>query len=482
MKLIQKRYVKGLVVAAALVAPLQYSAINVQADTKVVEQVAQSIPDGTYNIELKIYKDKTNEESIAELYFTGPQTLTVKDGKRYVTTTITNASYFQYLKTEDIRDPDMSHDAKVISVDEEEDTKVVQFEVGRLSKKLNMDLYILIPGMNYEGLHEVQFKVKMLDPGYENVEQDEVFEVTGPDVVHDPVLKSYINQELARETLDAPISAQDLLRVKYLEVYEGYQIKDYSALEKMENLESLFINSPKKIDNMGIKDLTPLSKLQKLRVLSIENHQITDLKPIANVSSLKMLHLRGNDVVDVSPLSGMNNLKNLNISKNKIEDIKPVFKLLGLEKLNVNSNSISHIDGIEQLKQLDEIEMGWNNISNISSLQGLMKLSKINVSGNKISDIRPLGAVQPKTKMLMAHDQRIDLNKAVVGEETEIPIYYHNGKVPTIEMKSEDGTYENGSIKWGKAGSNTFKFAMRESSTYFSGVATQEVGEPSAVV
>lgn len=84
-------------VAAILVSPLQHSASIVQAETGIIETNISNIQDGIYDIELIVHKDKEEADSIAGAYFKDA-ILTVKDGKRFITTTIKDSQYFIYLK------------------------------------------------------------------------------------------------------------------------------------------------------------------------------------------------------------------------------------------------------------------------------------------------------------------------------------------------------------------------------------------------
>ena len=68
------------------------------------------------------------------------------------------------MKTEDIHTPGVFHDVKVISEDKKKNgTKVIQFEVGELGKRYNMQMHIYIPTMAYDNKYQVQFEVNTLN-------------------------------------------------------------------------------------------------------------------------------------------------------------------------------------------------------------------------------------------------------------------------------------------------------------------------------
>ncbi len=107
---------------------------------------AETIKDGEYSINFKALKDQTDEISMMNTYTKSPGVLKVKDGKKYVSFTLTNSSWitkFEFEKNS------WFVDANVISEDKKTDTRVVEVEVPDLSKKLNAKVKVDIDSMNY---------------------------------------------------------------------------------------------------------------------------------------------------------------------------------------------------------------------------------------------------------------------------------------------------------------------------------------------
>lgn len=80
--------------------------------------------------------------------------LKVKDGKKYVSFTLTNSSWitkFEFEKN------GAFVDAKVLGTNKEQDTRVVEVEVADLSKKLNAKVKVDIDSMNYHHFYDIQF-------------------------------------------------------------------------------------------------------------------------------------------------------------------------------------------------------------------------------------------------------------------------------------------------------------------------------------
>ncbi|PEU39492.1 cell surface protein [Bacillus cereus] len=146
---------------------------------------AETIKDGEYSINFKALKDQTDEISMMNTYTKSPGVLKVKDGKKYVSFTLTNSSWitkFEFEKNGSFVD------AHVISEDKKADTRVVEVEVPDLSKKLNAKVKVDIDSMNYHHFYDIQFafdkgSIKPLDSQGGNDNQGEN---NKPRVIVDP--------------------------------------------------------------------------------------------------------------------------------------------------------------------------------------------------------------------------------------------------------------------------------------------------------
>ncbi|MDR5044914.1 NEAT domain-containing protein [Bacillus thuringiensis] len=115
---------------------------------------AETIKDGEYSINFKALKDQTDEISMMNTYTKSPGVLKVKDGKKYVSFTLTNSSWITKFKFEK---NGSFVDTNVISEDKKADTRVVEVEVPDLSKKLNAKVKVDIDSMNYHHFYDIQF-------------------------------------------------------------------------------------------------------------------------------------------------------------------------------------------------------------------------------------------------------------------------------------------------------------------------------------
>uniref|UniRef100_UPI0030EBEC84 NEAT domain-containing protein n=2 Tax=Bacillus cereus TaxID=1396 RepID=UPI0030EBEC84 len=115
----------------------------------------KNLVDGQYDITFKVLKDKTDEISKMNDYVVNPAKLIVKDGKKYIEMTLKNSAWITKFQTEN---NELFADAKVVSEDKNVNTRVVQFEVEDLFKKLNAKVKVDIDEMNYHHFYDVQIQ------------------------------------------------------------------------------------------------------------------------------------------------------------------------------------------------------------------------------------------------------------------------------------------------------------------------------------
>ncbi|AJI31870.1 NEAT domain-containing protein [Bacillus thuringiensis] len=530
MKQNKRKCINAMVIAAALSLPFAvYSTPALAAVAIEANKTGHVLEDGTYDAVIKAYKDKTNEESMAAVYIKNPK-LTIENGKKIVTATLSDSDFFQYLKTEDIHTPGVFHDVKVISEDKKKNgTKVIQFEVGELGKRYNMRMHIYIPTMAYDNKYQVQFEVNTLNldkdvPEEQKENKEDKLDQQDANVIIDKQLQRHINKyNLNRENLNAPITKEDLLKVKSLIVVEAKSkgIKDVSGLEYMTNLENLTLEEVK------LENIKFISNLRQLKSVSITYAELEDIGPLAELEHIESLSLRNNKISNLSPLSQMKKIKLLDLNSNYIKDIKPLFTVKSLRTLTVANNQISNagLEGVHQLKNLKTFEISNNGLSNVEHINGMNKLIELGLSKNELVDLTPLSKlsglqklnleenfisdITPLSQLTSLYDlklgsneirdvrpvqelgkrmyidiqrQKIFLEDVEKDKEVKIPIYNLQGEpIDTIQLNSEDGIVNNGSVKWGTTGEKTYEFMLdikpEENRIKFNGTVIQNVVE-----
>ncbi|MBG9934843.1 NEAT domain-containing protein [Bacillus tropicus] len=530
MKQNKRKRINAMIIAATLSLPFAvYSTPALAAVAIEANKTGHVLEDGTYDAVIKAYKDKTNEESMAAVYIKNPK-LTIENGKKIVTATLSDSDFFQYLKIEDIHTPGVFHDVKVISEDKKKNgTKVIQFEVGELGKRYNMQMHIYIPTMAYDNKYQVQFEVNTLNLDKDVLEEqkenkEDKVDQQDENVIVDKQLQRHINKyNLNRENLNTPITKEDLLKVKSLIVVEAKSkgIKDVSGLEYMTNLENLTLEEVK------LKNIKFISDLRQLKSVSITYGELEDIGPLAELEHIEFLTLRNNKISDLSPLSQMKKIKMLDLNSNDIKDIKPLFTVKSLRTLTIANNQISNagLEGVHQLKNLKTFEISNNGLSNVEHINGMNKLIELGLSKNELVDLTPLSKlsglqklnleenfisdITPLSQLTGLYDlklgsneirdvrpvqelgkrmyidiqrQKIFLDDVEKDKEVKIPIYNLQGEtIDTIQLNSEDGIVNNGSVKWGTTGEKTYEFMLdikpEENRIKFNGTVIQNVVE-----
>jgi len=137
-----------------------------------------NLKDGQYSIEYKVLKYKTNQTSVMNDYIITPATLTVKGGKMFAAITLKNSSWITELLT---TKGGKLVAPKVLSTNDQADTRVVEFAVEDLFERLDGRVSVDIPTLNYKETYMVQFlfdptTIKLLngqkDPKDDNVDDD----------------------------------------------------------------------------------------------------------------------------------------------------------------------------------------------------------------------------------------------------------------------------------------------------------------------
>ncbi|HDR7597409.1 TPA: leucine-rich repeat domain-containing protein [Bacillus mycoides] len=526
MKKTKRKHINAMIIAAALSLPFAtYSTSALAAVAIEANKTGHALEDGTYDAVIKAYKDKTNEESMAAVYIKDPK-LTIENGKKIVTATLSDSDFFEYLKTEDIDTPGVFHDVKVISEDKKKNgTKVIQFEVGELGKRYNMQMHIYIPTMAYDNKYQVQFEVNALNlennvPKDQKENKEDTVDQQDGNVIVDKQLQMHINKyNLERKNINEPITKEDLLQIKTLSIYSGEGINEIAGLEYMTNLEKLTLRESNVTDisvisglrhlkyldlsSSPIESIQPVSKLENLDMLFLRDNKIADLTPLSQMKKIKILDLIGNNIKDLTPLftvlsleevylannqisnlSGIEKLKNVNllwIGNNKISDIEPISKMSNLIELEIADSEIKDISSLSKLVKIQVLNLEENYISDISPLSNLTNLHEINLGANEISDIKSVEELGKRTSIDIQR-QKIFLDEASVDEEIKIPVYNFKGEpLQNIKLKSEGATLSNGFIKWNSPGEKIYEFKLdtnpAESKIRFNGTVIQSIVE-----
>ncbi|WP_002149635.1 NEAT domain-containing leucine-rich repeat protein [Bacillus cereus] len=267
----------------------------------------------------------------------------------------------------------------------------------------------------------------------------------------------------------APLIEMKNVKSLYL---SGNQIEDVTALAKMEQLDYL------NLANNKITDVAPLSALKNVTYLTLAGNQIEDIKPLYSLP-LKDLVLTRNKVKDLSGIDQMNQLNKLFIGKNQIKDVTPLAKMTQLTELDLPNNELKDITPLSSLVNLQKLDLEANYISDLTPVSNLKKLVFLSFVANEIRDVRPVIELS-KTAYINVQNQKVFLEETEVNKEVRVPIYEKDGEISTkIRLKSDDGTYSNGVIRWSTPGEKVYEFGVKDpfadTGIFFTGSVIQNV-------
>ena len=217
--------------------------------------------------------------------------------------------------------------------------------------------------------------------------------------------------------LDLPENLQKLVLAGHWN--NRWEIQDMSFLEKLSQLQTLYLRSNQ------IQDYSFLEKLSQLQTLYLSSNQIQDIAVLEKLSNLQTLYLSYNQIQDIAVLEKLNQLQTLYLSSNQIQDISFLEKLNQLQTLYLSSNQIQDIS-LENFEELTEISLTNNplesislknfpkiqrlNLSNLQQLKkvelkGLINLQTLDLSSNQIQDISFLEKLSQLQTLYLSSNQ-----------------------------------------------------------------------------
>ncbi|HHB1439179.1 TPA: NEAT domain-containing protein, partial [Bacillus mobilis] len=276
---------------------------------------SNTINDGNYSIPFKVLKNKTDEESRMKDKLISPAVLKVANGKKKATVTLTDNASIKNFQTE--KDGSFV-DAKVISENKEKNTRVVEFEVDNLSKKLNTKVFIEVASQNYKQTHELQlqFNQEKLEPikneekqpdGDKKPEKPEVEKPnveTMKDGEYSINFKALKDQSEEISMMNTYTKSPGLLKVKDGKKYVSFTLTNSAWITKFEFekngsfVDASVLSEDKKADTrvveVAVDDLSKkLNAKVKVDIDSMNYHHFYDIQFAFDKGSIKPLDNQG---------------------------------------------------------------------------------------------------------------------------------------------------------------------------------------------
>ena len=253
--------------------------------------------------------------------------------------------------------------------------------------------------------------------------------IVRPVTFADPTIEATVRELLQ---IDAPtvLHTNDLWKIKEFTIPEG--AFDYTDIASMAYLEKLFADnaSGTQLHNIcGLSELSELyisnckvsidvlealSKLPKLKSLTLTNCEISSLTGLSGAITLEYLDLSNNAVRNLESIATLPNLKTLILSHNAVDDITTLTGLKSLTKLDVSYNALTSLDGIAALSNLTWLNADNNAITQIDGIKAMNGLSYLSLNANKIKDITPITTCAALTEVNIAGNGLSDISKLSV--------------------------------------------------------------------
>ena len=229
--------------------------------------------------------------------------------------------------------------------------------------------------------------------------------------IPDPNLRAVIAEALGKSP-NAPITAQEMQRLRKIDARKDRSIKDLTGLQYATNLVELYLGWYSGEGNQ-VSDLSPVAGLTNLRVLFLHHNPISDLSPVRGLMNLTDLMLYDTLVSDISPVRGLTNLTKLHFHGTEVTDLSPISGLINLKDLAFSDPDLSDISPVAGLINLETI-FSWNHsISDLSALSGLTKLRTIDLCGGDISDLTPIAGLTGLKKLYFVNNEISDISPLV---------------------------------------------------------------------
>ena len=230
-------------------------------------------------------------------------------------------------------------------------------------------------------------------------------------------------------------SLEDLRHLAFLEKLEMHSsmTNQFTSLSKLSNLKELSIADTA----IGAQELSVIGALPSLTKLSIRGCSLSTTAGLEQAKALLHLDLSNNAVRDITPLSNLQKLQEVNLSHNALNDLSALSSLSSITSLDVSYNNLETLSPVTALTGLKILIAGNNSIQDLNAFQNLTVLEELDLSNNAVTDVTPLASCIALRKLTLSNNTIKDI--ASLSKLTKLEDFnFSNNKVTKLPQWSTD--------------------------------------------
>lgn len=266
----------------------------------------------------------------------------------------------------------------------------VSFRIGEFAKALSLSQE-LEESIEIDDLDFTHKRLKTLARLYRELAYLHL-DAPVPDGLHKPL----------PEEIRSALVTIDLSRMK---------LTDISPLSKITKLKSLNLQSTR------VTNLQPLSQLKSLEHLNANGSEVTSLSSLASLPRLQSLYLNGTPVTDFRPLASIQSIVTLSISGEGVlsgESLQAISELRDLRALNLSGRHIAEPSLLGNLVQVRELDLRSTGLKNLAPLSRNTQLRWLNLGDNEFTDVSPIRSLTRLEWLNLQYAEISDI-RAVAG-------------------------------------------------------------------
>ena len=154
-------------------------------------------------------------------------------------------------------------------------------------------------------------------------------------------------------------------------------------IRRLEGIEQFTDVQSVSLDYNRVEDLTPLTALPRLNLVSLSSNQLARLDGLTGSASLRNIVAVNNRIDDVSALAAMPGLISLALDNNLLFDTVGLESLTALQGLSLTRNQIADVAGLAALTELRALDFSHNPVTaGVPALNTLTRAVAIRSEGN----------------------------------------------------------------------------------------------------